>query len=252
MTLTDIASSRGVGVASLRRKLNRAGIVPPKTNDEALEQSVIDLLTTDKRLRGKASGAVATLKRAASTPLKVPQIQANPQTSPQNGAQDGHRDAEEKKGRQNGLKSPVPKVGSSWSRFADIFPILPLPSLGLAASWGVYHFSLHFVPMAVAIIEAAGFEAVYIGLAISNGLSADLRKRVTQVSLSAVAVSVTYNAISAALYASTGGDMEKSHDLISALHPVLFWVVAILHGAPLAILAYFVSNLVIHQKRKPL
>jgi len=38
---------------------------------------------------------------------------------------------------------------------------LPLPMLALAASYGVYEFARLFVPMWVALVQAAAFELTY-------------------------------------------------------------------------------------------
>lgn len=117
MTLRGIASERGVDVTSLKRKLRRAGIEPPKTNDEPLEQSVVDLLTTDKRKAKQSGGIVATLKKDFETPIKMPEIQENPQPSHQNGSQAVHSHTEDEKGRQNVPKRLIskstPKIESS-------------------------------------------------------------------------------------------------------------------------------------------
>ena len=122
-----------------------------------------------------------------------------------------------------------------------LLQVLPLPMLGLAASYGVYFFASQFVPVAVAISEAAAFELTYIGLSSMKGLSERLQSRAKRVAIMAVVVSVIYNTLAGAIH------MEP--DLLSDLSLFWFWFLAIIHGAPLATLAYFVADLIFHQKR---
>jgi hypothetical protein len=138
--------------------------------------------------------------------------------------------------------SPVKAKDSrfiEWLKFT--LSVLPLPTLGLAASYGVYHFSSNFVPNWVAVVEACGFESVYIGLAVSKNMPDNLRKRIQSVSWGAVAVSVIYNSLSAAL--------TLNPKLLTEMHPVFFWLISVTQGAPLAVLAFFVADLVLHRKK---
>lgn len=116
MTLKDIADDRGVDLLSLKRKLRRAGIVPPKA-DETLDASVVELLTTDKRKSKQGGGIVATLKRDFQTPAKVSKPQEKGVRSQENTPTDGQQDGGDEKGRQNGSKrltaKPIQKVESS-------------------------------------------------------------------------------------------------------------------------------------------
>lgn len=115
---------------------------------------------------------------------------------------------------------------------------LPLPMLALAASYGVYTFNLLFVPTWVAITSAAAFELTYIGLAVTT-LHASNTTRATMISASAVAVSIIYNSL-AALFHRAPYLLELG-----------LWVdipLAILHGLPLALVAYFVADLLLHSK----
>ncbi len=127
------------------------------------------------------------------------------------------------------------------SDFLKVLQVLPLPMLGLAASYGVYFFASQFVPYPVAIIEAAAFELTYIGLASMTGLSPSLRTYARIVSIGAVIVSVIYNTIAGAIH--------QDSTIIQDLSAFWFWLIAVLHGAPLAILAYFVADLIFHQKK---
>ena len=131
-----------------------------------------------------------------------------------------------------------------------ILPVLPLPMLGLAASYGVYYFALQFAPQFVAIGEAAAFELTYIGLAAMKNLTDRQAVVARRVSLGAVAVSVIYNTFA--------GVIHFRPDILTSLvgeggflniDPVLLWIVAIIHGSPMAILAFFVADLIFHQKK---
>lgn len=114
----------------------------------------------------------------------------------------------------------------------------PLPMLALAASWGVYSFAAYYVPMWVAVVQAAAFELTYIGLAITRGLTDEQRRRATSISIGAVVVSVLYNSID--------GFFVRNPTMLVGLP---WWGEAIgaaLHGAPLAIVAYLVADLLLH------
>ena len=127
------------------------------------------------------------------------------------------------------------RITQNWR---NILARLPLPTLALAASYGVYSFSALFVPEWVAIIQAAAYELTYIGLSIVDVPERARRRRAIRISLSAVAVSVVYNS-AAGYYA------RNPQDLIG-----LPWygelALAIAHGAPLAIVAYLVADLLFH------
>lgn len=114
----------------------------------------------------------------------------------------------------------------------------PLPMLALAASYGVYSFARLFVPDVVAVIQAAAFELTYIGLAVTQGLSDGQRKRATAISVGAVVASIVYNTLA--------GWFHKQPDLLSTASPIAWLMFAILHGAPLAWVAYLVADLLLH------
>lgn len=138
-------------------------------------------------------------------------------------------------------EKPVPSKPSGADRLISILPILPLPMLGLAASYGVYFFASQFAPFWVAVGEAAAFELTYIGLSAMKNLTDKQQVVARRVSVGAVVVSVVYNSIAGVIHYDPG--------IIGSLSGVWLWVVAVVHGAPLAILAYFVADLIFHQKK---
>lgn len=115
---------------------------------------------------------------------------------------------------------------------------LPLPTLALAASYGVGSFAALFVPLWVAVVQAAAFELTYIGLAIVEVPEAARRRRAAMISLAAVAVSVVYN--------SAAGYFHRNPAALLGLSFPEELGLAIAHGAPLAIVAYLVADLLLH------
>jgi hypothetical protein len=116
---------------------------------------------------------------------------------------------------------------------------LPLPMLALAASYGVYQYALLFVPAWVAITQASAFEATYLGLAALTLVSADQRRRAGRISVGAVIVSILYNSLAGLFHRQPG-----------LLVGMPLWgdvILATLHGAPLAWVAYLVSDLLLHR-----
>lgn len=120
-------------------------------------------------------------------------------------------------------------------KWSDMLARTPLPMLALAAAWGVYEFQLLFVPWQVAVISAAAFELTYIALAF---VATPDPRRASAISVAAVVVSVAYNTL-AALFA-------RRPALLDA--PPLWGDVAlaVLHGLPLAVVAYNVAALLLH------
>jgi hypothetical protein len=137
---------------------------------------------------------------------------------------------------------PKPKQKTKSHNFVKLLQVLPLPMLGAAASYGVYYFAAQFVPFPVAIFEAAAFELTYIGLASMKGLSDRQSKYAQRVAIGAVIVSVIYNTLAGAIH--------QDETILKDLSGFYFWLIAIVHGAPLAILAYFVSDLIFKDRRK--
>ena len=128
------------------------------------------------------------------------------------------------------------KKGVTIEDFISLLPILPLPTLGIAASYGVYHFAKHFSPTWVAVFEAVGFELVYIGLSTLRDVPDKFRSRLVGVSIGAVVVSIVYNSLSALLCLNPS--------LFVGLHFGWQLVISIAHGAPIALLGYFVADLI--------
>ena len=114
----------------------------------------------------------------------------------------------------------------------------PLPMLALAASHGVYSYNLLFVPPWVALVSAAAFELTYCGLAVVR-LNAGQRLRAQRIATSAVAVSIFYNTLA--------GLFHRRPELLVALPVGLDLVLSVLHGMPLAIVAYSVAHLLLHE-----
>jgi hypothetical protein len=122
--------------------------------------------------------------------------------------------------------------------YRPLFARLPLPMLALAASYGVYRFALLFVPAWVAVVQAAAFELTYIGLASQANLSEGARGRATAISIGAVVVSIVYNALA--------GLFDRNPEWLANLSAPYEWGMAVLHGAPLAVVAYLVADLLLH------
>ena len=125
-------------------------------------------------------------------------------------------------------------------KWTDLLARLPLPMLALAAAYGVYEFQLLFVPVWVAFISAAAFEVTYIALAF---VATPDPRRATAISVAAVLVSVAYNTL-AALFTRRPGLL---------IEPPLWGdaLLAVLHGLPLAVVAYNVSALLLHARSTP-
>lgn len=120
---------------------------------------------------------------------------------------------------------------------------LPLPMLALAASYGVYSFAKLFIPDAVAVVQAAAFELTYIGLAVTRSLDSAERKRATLISVGAVVASIVYNTLA--------GWFHRQPALLASGGDIAWLMFAILHGAPLAWVAYLVADLLLHSQAKP-
>jgi hypothetical protein len=121
--------------------------------------------------------------------------------------------------------------------YRDAMPRLALVMLALTAAYGVYEFQLVFVPWWIALASATAFELVYVALAV---LETPDRRRAAAIAFTAVAVSVVYNSL-AALFTRRP----------EALANTPLWadvLLAGLHGAPLAIVAYNLSVLLVHQR----
>lgn len=94
------------------------------------------------------------------------------------------------------------------------------------------------MPGWVAVITASSFEFVYIGLAVYDKFDKRGRKSALYVSLAAVVTSILYNVLD--------GFFHRRPDLLGGLP---WWgdlLLSVVHGAPLAVLAFLVSRLVMH------
>lgn len=128
------------------------------------------------------------------------------------------------------------------SNWRSILARLPLPTLALAAAYGVWRFQALFTPWYVAAISALSFELVYIGLAVVQLAPGD-RRRATLISVGAVVVSVIYNSLSALF--------EIRPALLIARPLWADVILAVVHGLPLAAVAFFVADLLLHTGAVP-
>lgn len=124
-----------------------------------------------------------------------------------------------------------------------VLAALPLPMLALAASYGVYEFAKLFVPPWVAVVQAAAFELTYIGLAVLQGLDERQRRRAGVIALGAVVTSIIYNTLA--------GWFHRQPGLLAGASPIADLMLAVLHGAPLAWVAFLVSDLLLHRQGEP-
>jgi hypothetical protein len=123
-------------------------------------------------------------------------------------------------------------------QWRSVLAVLPLPMLALAASYGVYEFSRLFVPAWVALVQAAAFELTYVGLAVVQ-VQSDQRVRARWISLGAVVVSICYNTLA--------GLFHREPALLEAAPLWANVALALLHGAPLAWVAFLVADLLLHR-----
>ncbi|MFV9505401.1 MAG: hypothetical protein AB4911_12665 [Oscillochloridaceae bacterium umkhey_bin13] len=124
------------------------------------------------------------------------------------------------------------------SHWRGVLARLPLPMLALAASYGVFEFARLFVPFWVALVQAAAFELTYVGLAVAQ-IEPSQRRRARLISIGAVVVSVLYNTLA--------GLFHRRPDLLLDLPIWADVALALLHGAPLAWVAFLVADLLLHQ-----
>lgn len=137
----------------------------------------------------------------------------------------------------------------------EAIAFLALVLLATSAAYGVYMFSLLFVPHTFALITAGAFEATYIGLGVAK-LKGEQRAHAQWISGAAVAVSIIYNTLAAIAHFMPWlpGAIVASATAITAgvaAAPVVAIIalvlLALLHGAPLALTAFFLSNLILHK-----
>lgn len=217
-TVKQLADRRGIQAASVQKWLKRRHALSLSPSDEVPEEIAESFL--------KSTGTVSANGNGTHSEKPTPQPQSLAPFY------------------RNKAEKPTTSTLSTFQKWA---PIIPLPLLGIPASYGVYHFALQFVPQWVAVVEAGAFEATYIGLAAANSLPKELRGQATRISWGAVWVSVIYNTIAGALSREPElFNRLQSEDTFGA---VLFWLLALVHGAPLAVLAYLVSDLHIHKRQ---
>ena len=111
----------------------------------------------------------------------------------------------------------------------------PLLMLASSAAYGVAMFQSLFVPWYIAWLSAAAFECTYAFLAF---LRTPDTRRAIWLSRTAVGVSVVYNTLSSLFHIRP--TLLVDRPLWSDV------VLAALHGAPLAIVAYAVASLLLH------
>lgn len=109
---------------------------------------------------------------------------------------------------------------------------IAVAALGVRASYGVFVFAASLVPFPFALTEAFSLELTYIGITFLR-LDDKGQKWALGVALGAMAISILYNILAAAVL--------KQPDIFDSLSPAGFWLVTVLHGAPMAGLAFLVS-----------
>lgn len=222
ISLDGTVKEKSAPKTPLQDALRKSGVIPPKTGRKSPEVPVIEYERKDYKI--------------TPGPKKKPEVKIDVSLDPISPPADWKSNEPAKKA----LGASSAPQGNRWS-FRRVLSVLPLPMLGLAASYGVYHFASFFAPTWVAIVEASAFELTYIGLAALEGLDDKQRTRARWVSVGAVTVSIIYNSIAGAAW--------MDPELLIDLSSFFFWAVAILHGVPLAVLAYFVSDLVLHSEQ---
>lgn len=127
-----------------------------------------------------------------------------------------------------------------WQTLRLILSRASLPMLALAASYGVFKYAELYVPSWVAFIQAAAFEAVYLGLAIAPNFSTYQQRRASAISGGAVVASVLYNTLAGLFHRIP---LEQFN--LPVYGELAF---AALHGLPLAWVAYLVADLLLHSQ----
>jgi hypothetical protein len=132
------------------------------------------------------------------------------------------------------------QAGRVFGWLLTALPYLALVALGLSASYGVYQFTLLYAPVEIAYITAAAFELTYIGLTVVPIATDQGKGKALWVARGAVFVSVAYNVISGYLHRSPIVRFEWWQEA----------ALAALHGAPLAIVAYALADLLLHSRQE--
>ena len=128
----------------------------------------------------------------------------------------------------------------------DLFARLPLPTLALGASYGVYEFNLRYMPWYFAIITATSFEATYLGLSFMRNLPETLKGQARRIAWGTVAVSIVYNTLSG-LFFIMPEIMQESFNWPQRWPKVALELgLSVTHGVPLALVAFLVADLLLH------
>jgi hypothetical protein len=114
--------------------------------------------------------------------------------------------------------------------------LLPIALLALSASYGIYRFSLLFVPWYIAGITALAFELTYVSLVFIDSTKA------RPVSIMAVIVSVLWN-VGHSMFVLYPASVEMVYSSVW-----LSFLLSMIHGIPLATLAYLVADVSLHNK----
>lgn len=209
-TIRSLATELEVQASVLRKRMRRAnfGFKIDDELPEGLAQWILDGKPIAEFKITSHNGKDPGEGNRTPGPIKVPRVKA---------------EKTKKKKRIN------------WRHFLSQWS---LPMLALPASYGVYFFASHVIPEFFAVAEACAFEMTYIGMALAKGKNPDKKKRFDRVAMGAVMVSIIYNTITAAAHLDP--TLLKNPDIIK------LWILAILHGFPLAILGYQVANLLYH------
>ncbi len=138
------------------------------------------------------------------------------------------------------VKTPRPLKKTRIPAFGLWLIRLAVACLGFRASFGVYTFAAELVPWPIALIESCSLELTYIGLTFITLDDKDGR-RATWIALGALLVSVLYNTLASALM--------QDRQIFQNLTGFWYWLVSVLHGAPLSILAYLVSDMLFHRNK---
>lgn len=136
--------------------------------------------------------------------------------------------------------SNTEELDTSWTT-AEIVAVLPLPLVGLVAAYGVWSLAGYFVPAWMQWVEAVAIESVYISLAALTNINAEQKELAKRVSFGALAISVVYGSLAACFH--TMPNLYESFNLAGKI------ALAVLHGAPFPLIAYSISNLLLHRKK---
>lgn len=118
---------------------------------------------------------------------------------------------------------------------------IAIATLGARASWGVFIFARWVAPDAMAIVEACSLEATYIGLSFLK-LDHEGKRSALWIAAGALLVSVIYNTLAAGLL--------KNPHIFDGVNWWGFWGLCILHGPPMATLAFLIVRFVLQHQKK--